>query len=75
MAEQRPTISVTLSTVRSGDDCPECNCQGRLYAYTSRAQGSMRVRYLKCDLCSKLPEFNQERIPESLIRHRQKRST
>ena len=73
MNEPRPTISVRLSKVRSGDDCPEHECSGRLYAYTSRPHGNMRVRYLKCDVCSKLPEFNQERIPEELIRHRRRR--
>jgi hypothetical protein len=72
MAEQ-PIISARLSTVRSGDECPEGECNGRLFVYASKTSGETRIRYLKCDRCQTRPAFNKERVPEAFISHRRRR--
>lgn len=70
----RPTIHVQLSPRATGDECPEANCCGRLFAYKSVPNGEVRIRYLKCDTCRKVPESNKQRVPEAFIARRRKRS-
>lgn len=70
MPEPRPTIATT--PVRSGDPCHECG-DGRLYIYSGRDAGEVRIKYLRCRKCFAKPEHNVLYVPLRHVSRREKK--
>lgn len=48
-----------------GDDCPQPDCDGVLYVYSSHVSedGRSRIRYTRCDVCRVAPDDNKIVVP------------